>query len=217
MFDYDTTKAVQVNAEMQTNNNYQSENEPVFKEESIVDSSCFSALQKSITQDGKRIDLDTLNDTKYSVDEYFKLLRNPNLEKKELAVLDKADTKEDDIIVKQSVEKASLVCDLIDKFQDDSDNAMIQYINKAIELNGEDFLSNISFNENDGKKEIIISDGENFISFDTETSEVTDCSAASPWGIIQGTIIGAFDGNTKDGQIEGTNKGKRVTAGYYQV
>ena len=37
--------------------------------------------------------------------------------------------------------------------------------------------------------------------------QMQNCSAASPWGIIPGTIIDAFDGNSKDGQIEDTKQG----------
>ena len=169
----------------------------------------FSKLEETITQDGtKRINLDVLSDSaKYSINEYFELLNNPEVEKKDLFVLDYGDGEDDDAIIKKSVENLAQVCDLVEKFQDEPDNKMVQYINKCIEVNGEDFLSNISFEQKDGKREMTITDGENFISFDIENANMTNCSAAGPWGIIPGTIIDIFDGNSKDGQIEDTEQG----------
>ena len=173
-----------------------------------VETNYFSKLEETITQDGtERINLDILSDfAKYSLDEYFKLINNPNVEKNDLYVLDYADGKEDDAIIKKSVENLAQVCDLVEKFQDEPENEMIHYINKCIEINGEDFLSNISFTERDGKKELVISDNENFISFDVETAKIIRCSAAPPWGIIPGIMIDVFDGNTKDGEIGDTKQ-----------
>ena len=51
--------------------------------------------------------------------------------------MDFADGEDDDAIIKKSVENLVQVCDLVEKFQDEPENEMVQYINKCIEINGE--------------------------------------------------------------------------------
>lgn len=176
------------------------------KPEETVDS--FSVFKDAIEQgNGEKTDTDIFDEsTEISIDEYYKMLNNPDLDKDSLSVLDKADGKQDNKISKINIEKMKKLSELKDKYKDNPDSEMMQYINKVIEIKGDGFLNNISFENNNGKEELIISDGENYITFNPETGEAEQDSAAPAWGILPGTFVGAFDGDTKDGTIGDTEQ-----------